>query len=165
MKTIDGQLSLFDFLSIDLEELPDSSIEDIPMPDENNMIPAGKLKALEWEAWDYFNLNLTLNDGPYEIKAFLAILPGNRLYVKGWMRYPFMYQFANEKQLRKAYETERKLIAEWKFIENSEREGLFQIDRMPLMEDMYEFQENEFGCFDYCKNQNYIKHLVQSMKF
>ena len=94
------QINIFDVMQ---------SAYDVPDPNEEGMIPAELLTPISWDRWMYSNDNWTKNGGaPYIIEAVLAKLPGNRLYVKAWMLYPFMHEFSSSEKLEKAYIAERK---------------------------------------------------------
>ena len=122
---------------------------DIPSPDEKGCISSELLKPIRWEAWRFSRTDWTMNNGcPYIITALLAVLPGNRLYVKEWMMYPFMYEFASSDELEKVYNAKRKKIVE-RIQHNNNIQNTCQINVLPSMEDMYRYKNGEYSCKEY----------------
>lgn len=126
----------------------------IPEVNEKGFIPAEELVPTRYEAWKYSNDNLSLRDGPYIIDAFVAILPGNRLYVKDWMLYPFMHEMKTAMAVEKAYHKAKESIEEriqW----NDEHKRTWKIDSLPALEDMWKYKDGEYSCKDYAEKMLY----------
>lgn len=140
------QMSIFDIME---------GAENIPSVNDEGYIPSEELVPLKWEAWKYSNSEWTMNGGkPYIIDAVLAILPGNRLYVKDWMMYPFMYELKSAGDVLNMYCALRKKIVERK-ARNNDVQKTWQTDELPLLEDMWEYQEGEYSCKEYAQKTLY----------
>lgn len=129
--------------------------ESIPSVNDEGYIPSEELIPLKWEAWKYSNSEWTLSGGkPYIIDAVLAILPGNRLYVKDWMLYPFMYELNSAGEVLNMYCALRKKIVERK-ARNNDSQKTWQADELPPLEDMWKYKEGEYSCKEYAKTALY----------
>lgn len=127
---------------------------DIPVPDENGCITADQLTPIRWEAWKFSNSDWTLFGGkPYVTDAVLVILPGNRLYVKEWMLYPFMYELASAEEVEKQYYSLRKKIVE-RMKNNNETQKTWQVDALPQLSDMYLCNTGTYSCLEYAKRNH-----------
>lgn len=139
------QLSIFDILK---------PSDEVPVVNSDGFIPAKLLAPTRWEAWKYSNTDFELNGGPYVINAMLAILPGNRLYVKEWMLYPFIHELKSSLEVEKMYQKIRKKIVErieW----NNDKQKTWQIDELPDLEDMYLYKDGEYSCKEYARKMIY----------
>ena len=139
------QLSIFDLMQ---------PVSDVPVVNSEGCIPAELLKPTKWEAWKYSRVDCKLNGGPYVINAMLAILPGNRLYAKEWMLYPFMHELKSSLEVEKMYQKIRKKIVErieW----NNDKQKTWQIDELPDLEDMYLYKDDEYSCKEYARKMIY----------
>lgn len=134
------QINLFDMIQSPLE---------IPEVNAEGYIPSSELHPIRWEAWKYFKKDWTLNGGaPYIISAMLAILPGNRLYVKEWMLYPFMHELKSSEDVERMYHAIRKKIIE-REERNDENQRTWQVEEMPPLEDMWQYEKGEYSCKEY----------------
>ena len=137
------QLNIFDTIQITC---------DIPKPNAQGMIPAEQLIPIRWKHWRYSNDNWTLGDGtsPYIIEACLVKLPGNRLYAKEWMKYPFMYEFASSEKLERAYAAAQKRIEE-RMERNNDTQRAWEVNYPPRLEDMWRYKDGEYSCREYAE--------------
>jgi len=143
------QLSIFDVMQSGM---------DVPTVNEKGYIPAEALVPIKWEHWKYSDSTMTLRGGePYVIDAALAILPGNRLYVKDWMMYPFMYEFDTSCAVSKEYFAIRKRIVERKKNDNDTRKT-WQVDELPTLRDMWKCEERRYSCEEYAHKTLYGYH-------
>ena len=141
-----SQIGIFDMMTSSLE---------IPMPNEQGFISAQDLEPVEWERWKYAKSDWTLMGGePYVIDAVLAILPGNRLYVKEWMLYPFMYEYKSTQEVFKKYRAIRQKIVE-RMARNNDIQRTWQVDEKPTLQDMWKCGENEYSCEEYARKANH----------
>lgn len=137
-----GQLSLFDVMQ---------STIDVPSVNDAGYIPAEALVPIKWECWKYSRSDCTLNGGePYIINAILAILPGNRLYVKDWMLYPFMHELETTCEVSKMYHSIRKKIVE-RMAHNDHIHRVWQVDELIPLEDMWLYKDGEYSCREYAE--------------
>ena len=122
----------------------------IPQVNAEGFIPADQLIPEKWEAWKYADDNATLAGKPYVIDAVVALLPGNRLYVKEWMLYPFMWEFSSPSKAEKMYLTHRQKIVERKQWDNPEKgKRTWQSDVLPPLKDMWQYEDGEYSCYEY----------------
>lgn len=141
-----GQLSIFDILQPEKE---------IPTVNGEGYIPACELDPIRWEAWHYSNSKWTMNGGqPYMIKAVLAVLPGNRLYVKEWFTYAFMHELKDENAIEKMYACIRKKIVE-RMEYNNDYQKTWQVNELPALRDMWRYKEGEYSEKDYAEKMLY----------
>ena len=139
------QFSIFDFI------LP---AEKVPTVNGEGRILADLLIPSRWEAWKYSRSDWTLNGGPYVINAILAVLPGNRLYVKEWMMYPFMYEMKSALEVDKMYQKIRSNIVE-RISRNNEIQRTWSVNELPPLEDMWLFKDKEYSCKEYASKMLY----------
>lgn len=133
------QINIFNFIN---------TTYDVPIADSTGKIASDLLIPECWEAWHYYRSDCTLNNGPYIINALLVILPGNRLYVKEWMKYPFMYELKSRVDVEKMYQQIRLKIV-GRMENNSDSERTWQTDTLPTLEDMYKYKDGEYSCKEY----------------
>lgn len=137
-----GQLSIFDVMQ---------STMDVPSVNEEGYISSDLLVPIKWEHWKYADDKLTLNGGePYVISAILAIFPGNRLYVKDWMLYPFMHELPTACEVSKTYHTIRKKIIE-RMTHDNEFQRTWKVDELPTFQDMWQYKDGEYSCKEYAE--------------
>lgn len=138
------QYSLFDMAEPAVEH--DRSV---PTVNSEGFIPAAQLIPEKWEAWKFANSKWTMLGGkPYVIEAVIALLPGNRLYVKEWMLYPFMYEFSTPTKAYKKYlECREKIVEYMKY--NDEHRHTWQLDELPELSDMWRYADGEYSCKEY----------------
>ena len=136
------QVNIFDVMQ---------SSSQIPFPNEEGFISSELLVPFKWECWKYERKDWTLRGGePYVIEAVLAMLPGNRLYVKDWMLYPFMYELKSSWEVAKKYNAMRSKIVE-RMAHNDNIQRTWQADEMPQLVDMWKYKDGEYSCEEYAK--------------
>ena len=136
------QMSIFDTIQ---------SSFSVHVVNNEGFIPAEDLVPVGWEAWKYSRDDWTLRGGePYIIDAFLALLPGNRVYAKEWMMYPFMYECKTAMEADKLYFSLRKKIVEREKY-NSTIQRTWKVDSLPPLVDMWKYKDGEYGCEEYAK--------------
>lgn len=141
-----GQYSIFDYL------LPK---ENVPTVNIRGYISADLLIPSRWEAWKFSRKDATLLGGkPYVIDAVLAVLPGNRLYVKEWMLYPFMHELKSAEKVEKMYQEIRAKIVD-RIARNNEIQNTWQVNELPPLEDMWQFKDGEYSCKEYASKMMY----------
>lgn len=144
---MEEQISIFDILQ------PSLIVSDTNVPEvnENGYIPSEKLVPVKWEAWKFSRNDWTLRGGePYIIDAFLVILPGNRLYVKEWMTYPFMYECKTAIKTDKMYYSLREKIVE-RIKDNNDIQQTWKVDTLPPLENMWKYKDGEYSCKEYAE--------------
>lgn len=140
------QLSIFDTIQFSFS---------VPDVNSEGYIPSEDLVPIKWEAWKYSRDDWTLRGGePYIIDAFVALLPGNRVYVKDWMLYPFMHECKNAMDADKLYFSLRKKIVEREKY-NSSIQRTWKVDSLPSLEDMWKYKDGEYSCKEYAKTALY----------
>lgn len=140
------QVNIFDVMQSGL---------DVPLPNGEGFIPSDALKPVKWEHWKYAKSDWTLRGGePYVIDAVLAILPGNRLYVKEWMLYPFMYELKTSWEVAKKYNALRRQIVE-RMAWNDNIQQTWQVDELPQFSDMWKYKDGEYSCEEYARTALY----------
>ena len=141
------QFSLFDAFSENTSS--GSVVTNVPSVNSEGFIPADQLVPEKWEAWKYSDDNATLSGGrPYIIDAVVALLPGNRLYVKEWMLYPFMFEYSSPAKAEKKYLEYRQKIVERKQFDRPGKRT-WQVSEMPPLKDMWQFADGEYSCCEY----------------
>lgn len=141
-----GQLSIFDVMQGDIE---------VPSVNEEGYIPAELLVPIKFECWKYSNSEWTLHGGkPYVIDAVLAILPGNRLYVKDWVLYPFMHELSTTCEVSKMYHAIRKKIVE-RMAHDNDFQRTWKVDELLPLEDMWKYKDGEYSCKEYAEKALY----------
>lgn len=141
-----GQINIFDMMESSL---------DVPTPNEDGMISAELLVPIKWERWKFSKSDWTLMGGkPYVIEAVLAVLPGNRLYVKDWMLYPFMFELGSPWEVSKKYNAARAKIVE-RMVRNNDIQRTWQVDEAPQLEDMWKYKDGEYSCAEYARTALY----------
>lgn len=147
------QLSLLDMMQSGME---------VPRVNIGEYIPASQLQPIQWEAWKYSNSEWTLLGGkPYIIDAFVALLPGNRIYVKEWMLYPFMFDLGTSVKAEKQYEKLRQKIATERSNCKPGTEMCWKADKLPAMEDMWQYKDGEYSCQEYAEKILYGYQMGQ----
>ena len=117
-------------------------------------ISANDLIPEKWERWKFRDIRLTQRNGDiYEIEAVVALMPNNRVYVKEWMKYPFMYEFSTFREASKKYLEYRNIIVE-RMKYNNWHKKTWQTDEPPVFSDMWRCGEKEFSCFEYADKVN-----------
>lgn len=139
------QLSIFDIIK------PSTTI---PAVDKEGRIKSELLVPERWEAWKFSKSDWSLNGNPYIIDAVLVVLPGNRLYVKEWMLYPFMHELKSAEAVDKMYHTIRKKIVE-KIEQNNDIQKAWQVNELLKLEDMYWYKDGEYSCKEYAEKMLY----------
>lgn len=142
-----NQMSFYDFTG--------ETVTPIPQVNAEGYIPAEQLVPVRWEAWKYHENNKTFMNGkPYILDAVVAVLPGNRLYIKEWMLYPFMYELESAKEVDKMYEQARERIV-WRMTRNSRNCQTWQVNELPELSDMWKYSDTEYSCKEYAETRLY----------
>lgn len=145
------QINMFDVLQSSLN----ITDEDVPTINDEGYIASEKLIPVKFEAWKFSRDDWTLSGGePYIIDAFLVILPGNRVYAKEWMMYPFMYECKTAKDADELYFSLRKKIVEREKTNNN-IQRTWKTDSLPALEDMWKYKDGAYGCKEYATTALY----------
>lgn len=147
------QFNLFDSAEF-IVESKSTGTSIVPEVNEEGFIPADQLVPIKYEAWKYENKSWTLNNGPYVIDAYVAMLPGNRLLVKEWMLYAFMHTYKTEKQCEEAYLNLRKEIKK-KSLKNNDTQRTWSVPDLPPLHDMWLYEPGEFSEKEYAQKRLY----------
>lgn len=143
------QLNIFDALNIMQTGF------NIPVCNEKGYIPADHLIPIKQESWTFHKKDWTLRGGePYIIHSTVAILPGNRLYYKKWVEYPFMVELPNAKAVDELYYTIRQEIKEKAYHDN-ELQHTYTSKAMLPLEDMWQYEDGKYSCEQYAKTRLY----------
>lgn len=115
------------------------------------IIKAPEMKVIKMESYAYTCSLWYYEERNYwhVITATIALLENNRVYLKEFTTYPFLYIFENE---QKAYKFYVEKLNELRNHGKGSREIQVKLNIHNELEDMYYCEKNRYGCFEYWNN-------------